>query len=110
MVETKGDLQLYADYPSSDAATQELLHSLSSAGTRVEVNPQSGKETRVIVIQFLIPILLLVCLFSFFMRQVADDIFDHDHRARRGIKLAQCVCDHGGVQMAASTGINLHDS
>lgn len=73
VVETKGDLQLYADYPGSDAATQELLRSLSSAGTRVEVNPQSGKEARVIVVQFLIPILLLVCLFSFFMRQVADD-------------------------------------
>jgi len=73
VVETKGDLQLYADYPGSDAATQELLHSLSGAGTRVEVNPQAGKEARVIVVQFLVPILLLVCLFSFFMRQVGDD-------------------------------------
>jgi cell division protease FtsH len=73
VVETRGDLLLYADYPGSDAATQELLRSLSNAGTRVEVNPQSGKEARVIVVQFLIPILLLVCLFSFFMRQVADD-------------------------------------
>jgi cell division protease FtsH len=73
VVETKGGLTLYADYPASGAATQELLQSLNGAGTTVEVDPQSGKGTRVIVVQFLIPILLLVCLFSFFMRQVADD-------------------------------------
>ena len=73
VVETDGGLQLYADYPASDAATQEILNSLSKGGTRVEVDPQSGKETRVIVVQFLIPILLLVCLFSFFMRQASGD-------------------------------------
>ena len=73
VVETDGGLQLYADYPASDAATQEILSSLSKGGTRVEVDPQSGKGTRVIVVQFLIPILLLVCLFSFFMRQASGD-------------------------------------
>lgn len=72
-VVTAGGLKLFANYPASDAATQEILNSLSEGGTRVEVDPQSGKGTRVIVIQFLIPILLLVCLFSFFMRQTSGD-------------------------------------
>jgi cell division protease FtsH len=72
VVTTDTGIQLYADYPSDGSATQELLHHLSKHGAIVEFNPQSGKSTRVIIIQFLIPILLLVCLFSFFMRQTGD--------------------------------------
>jgi cell division protease FtsH len=72
-VETAGGLQLYADYPGSDAATQQIFEDLTKGGTRVQVNPQSGKSARVIVVQFLLPILILVCLFAFFMRQAADD-------------------------------------
>ena len=68
-VETKGDLRLYADYPASDAATQQIFETLTKGGTRVQVNPQSGKSARVIVVQFLMPILILVCLFVFFIRQ-----------------------------------------
>ncbi len=49
------------------------FQALSKGDTRVQIDPQSGKSERVIVVQFLIPILLLVCLFSFFMRQVGDD-------------------------------------
>jgi cell division protease FtsH len=70
---TKGGRELYADYPSSDAATQQILQSLDKGGTQVQVNPQSGKSARVIVVQFLLPILILVCLFAFFMRQAGDD-------------------------------------
>ncbi|HVO53051.1 MAG TPA: ATP-dependent zinc metalloprotease FtsH [Solirubrobacterales bacterium] len=64
-------LEMYADYPSSDAATQSLLSQLSDA--RVTIDPQTGKSERVFVVQFLIPILLLVCLFSFFIRQATGD-------------------------------------
>jgi cell division protease FtsH len=71
VIETDAGLQYYADYPSSDAATQKLLQQLGKSGTQVSVNPQSGKSTRIIVVQFLMPILILVCLFSFFMRQAA---------------------------------------
>ena len=39
----------------------------------VTVDQQSGKALRQIVVQFLIPILLLVCLFALFMRIGADD-------------------------------------
>jgi cell division protease FtsH len=41
---------------------------LAASGARVVVDPQANKETTQIVVQFLIPILLLVCLFAFFMR------------------------------------------
>jgi cell division protease FtsH len=70
VVKTKTGERLYADYPGSDAATQELLGSLAETDTRVEVDPQANKEARVIIVQFLLPILLLVCLFAFFMRRM----------------------------------------
>ncbi len=72
-ISTDTGIQLYANYPSDGSATQELApRGCTQNGAIVEFNPQSGKSTRVIVIQFLIPILLLVCLFSFFMRQTGD--------------------------------------
>jgi cell division protease FtsH len=72
VVTTDTGIRLYADYPESDAATQNLVQTLIKGGAQVEFNPQSGKSERVIIVQFLIPILLLVCLFSFFMRQTGD--------------------------------------
>jgi cell division protease FtsH len=66
-------LEYWAAYPQSGAQTQSLLQSLSRAGVLVTVDQQSGKALRQIVVQFLIPILLLVCLFAFFMRISADD-------------------------------------
>jgi cell division protease FtsH len=72
IVQTDEGLQLYADYPSSDAATLEILNVLRKGGAQVSVDPQSSKPARQIVVQFLIPILLLVCLFAFFTRQVKD--------------------------------------
>ncbi len=73
VVETELGLQYYADYPASDAATQQTFAELSESGARVSVDPQSGKSERVFVAQFLVPILLLVCLFSFFMRHLSND-------------------------------------
>jgi len=73
VVRTDTGLQMYADYPASDSATQQLLADMSSGHTRVSVDPQAGKSERIVVVQFLLPILLLVCLFAFFMRQQAGD-------------------------------------
>ena len=67
-----GMQQLWAAYPASGAQTQELAAELSHGGASVTVDQQSGKPTKAIVAQFLIPILLLVCLFSLFMRVGAD--------------------------------------
>jgi cell division protease FtsH len=72
VVTTDTGIQLYADYPSDGSATQGLVQTLTKKGAIVSFNPQGGKSERVIVVQFLIPILLLVCLFSFFMRQTGD--------------------------------------
>jgi cell division protease FtsH len=63
-----GAQQLWAAYPASGAQTEQLAHELGESGTTVTVDQQSGKPTRAIIVQFLIPILLLVCLFSLFMR------------------------------------------
>jgi cell division protease FtsH len=59
---------LWAAYPASGAQTQQLLHELVASGAPVVVDQQAGKGTKEIIVQFLIPILLLVCLFSLFMR------------------------------------------
>ncbi len=59
---------LWASYPASGAITQQLLRELDESGANVAVDQQPGKGTKTIIVQFLIPILLLVCLFSLFMR------------------------------------------
>ncbi len=59
---------LWTAYPASGALTQQLLRELAAGGAVVSVDQQSGKPTKAIVVQFLIPILLLVCLFSLFTR------------------------------------------
>jgi cell division protease FtsH len=65
---TRSAQQLWAAYPASGAQTQQLLRELSLAGAIVSIDQQPGKSTRSIIVQFLIPILLLVCLFSLFTR------------------------------------------
>jgi cell division protease FtsH len=64
--------QLWAAYPSSGAQTQALESGLIKSGAVVTVDQQSGKPLRAIVVQFLVPILLLVCLFALFTRIGAD--------------------------------------
>ncbi len=60
--------QLWAAYPASGAQTEQIANELGASGAEVRIDQQSGKPTKAIVAQFLIPILLLVCLFSLFMR------------------------------------------
>jgi cell division protease FtsH len=64
--------QLWAAYPSSGAQTQALYSTLIKSGATVNIDQQAGKPLRAIVVQFLIPILLLVCLFALFTRLGAD--------------------------------------
>ncbi len=72
VVDTFNGQRFYANYPSSGAATQALVTSLGNDGARVTVDPQSSKPERQLLVQFLIPIVLLVCLFAFFTRISAD--------------------------------------
>jgi cell division protease FtsH len=67
-----GTQQLWAAYPASGAQTQQLARELFASGATVSVDQQAGKPTKAIVVQFLIPILLLVCLFSLFTRMGAE--------------------------------------
>ena len=69
---TPAQLEYWAAYPVSGAQTQGLLQTLSRAGVVVNVDQQSGKAPRAILVQFLLPILLLVCLFALFTRIGAD--------------------------------------
>jgi cell division protease FtsH len=64
--------QLWAAYPASGAQTEQLATELTTSGATVSIDQQSGKPTKAIIVQFLIPILLLVCLFSLFMRLGGD--------------------------------------
>jgi cell division protease FtsH len=69
---TPAQLEYWAAYPVSGAQTQALLQTLTRQGVVVNVDQQSGKAPRAILVQFLLPILLLVCLFALFMRIGAD--------------------------------------
>jgi cell division protease FtsH len=60
--------EIFADYPSSDAATQQLTQALQRNRVAWTVEPQANKPLRATVAQFLLPILILVCLFAFFTR------------------------------------------
>ncbi|HEX7058938.1 MAG TPA: ATP-dependent zinc metalloprotease FtsH [Solirubrobacterales bacterium] len=68
LIDTKDGLHLYAAYPESDAQTSSLVKQLTESGAVVLVDQQWDKPAKQIVVQFLIPILLLVCLFVLFTR------------------------------------------
>jgi cell division protease FtsH len=72
VVNTKEGLKLYAAYPKSDAETSALLKELTESGAVVQINQQADKPSKQIMVQFLIPILLLVCLFVLFTRLGQD--------------------------------------
>lgn len=56
--------RFWAAYPRSDAATADLLKTLSTGGARVLVDSQTGKATVRFVAQFLLPIVILANLFA----------------------------------------------
>jgi cell division protease FtsH len=72
LLETKTGLTLWAAYPESDAQTSSMVQGLTKSGAIVEVDQQWDKPAKQIVVQFLIPILLLVCLFVLFTRLGQD--------------------------------------
>jgi cell division protease FtsH len=72
VVHTQGGQVLYAAYPHSDAQTSSLVKQLTKGGASVQVDQQSDKPGKQIMVQFLIPILLLVCLFVLFTRLGQD--------------------------------------
>jgi cell division protease FtsH len=65
-VTTTSGQDLWAAYPSSEGQTGRLIDDLERSGATFFVDQQSGKPTMRIVVQFLLPILILVTLFSLF--------------------------------------------
>jgi cell division protease FtsH len=72
VVDTANGRTLYAAYPKSDAQTNSMVKSLTESGAVVTINQQADKPSKQILVQFLIPILLLVCLFVLFTRLGQD--------------------------------------
>jgi cell division protease FtsH len=72
VVESSDGRQLWAAYPGSDAQTTALIRELNDNGAVVTIDQQSGKPVKAVLVQFLLPILLLVCLFALFTRLGAD--------------------------------------
>jgi cell division protease FtsH len=58
--------RVYAAYPKSEGQTSRLIDAMQKAGAQFNVDQQSGKATKRVIVQFLLPILLLVTLFSLF--------------------------------------------
>jgi len=63
---------VWAAYPHADPYTGTLLAQLQRHHVPTTVNPQSHKTSLRLVVQFLLPILILVTLFAFFMTLARD--------------------------------------
>jgi cell division protease FtsH len=64
---TTGGSEFWSAYPHTGSYTANLLNTLQGANVPTIVVPQSGKPLLNSVVQFLLPILILVTLFAFFM-------------------------------------------
>ena len=69
---TSSGQSLWATYPHSDSYTGTLIALLQREHVPTTVNPQSGKAILRATVQFLLPILILVTLFAFFMTLVRE--------------------------------------
>ncbi|MDX6652189.1 MAG: cell division protease FtsH [Solirubrobacterales bacterium] len=63
---TRLNQQIWAAYPKSEGQTARLIDAMIKGKAQLDVNQQSGKPTLRIIVQFLLPILILVTLFSLF--------------------------------------------
>jgi len=64
--------RLWATYPHSDSYTGQLLGLLQKQNVNTTVDSQSQKATLRAIVQFLLPILILVTLFAFFTTLAKD--------------------------------------
>lgn len=73
LIKRKSGETLWAAMPKQGANVGTLLQALQKQGSTIEVDQQSSKSIHVLLVQFLVPILLLVTLFMFFMRLSNDE-------------------------------------
>ncbi len=69
---TKQGQQVWSAYPHSDSYTATLLTLMQDHNVSVTVDSQAGKATLHAIVQFLLPILILVVLFAFFTTLTRD--------------------------------------
>jgi cell division protease FtsH len=69
---TTTDQLVWANYPHADSYTSNLLALLQRKHVPTSVDSQSKKASLRAVVQFLLPILILVTLFAFFMMLARD--------------------------------------
>jgi cell division protease FtsH len=69
---TTNDQLVWANYPHADSYTSNLLALLQRKHVPTSVDSQSKKASLRAVVQFLLPILILVTLFAFFMMLARD--------------------------------------
>ena len=65
-VQTRQGQSVWAAYPKSEGQTARLIDAMIKGKAQLDVNQQTGKPTLRIIVQFLLPILILVTMFSLF--------------------------------------------
>jgi cell division protease FtsH len=71
-VTTRNGEEIYANYPASDVVTQQIIRRLQVSSVQPILDQQLFKPERRIIVQFLLPILILVFLFAFLTRLSQD--------------------------------------
>jgi cell division protease FtsH len=69
---TRSGQRYWATYPHADSYTNTLLTDLQHKRVPTTVDSQALKASLRVVVQFLLPILILVCLFALFMTLAKD--------------------------------------
>jgi cell division protease FtsH len=65
-VTNRAGQHFWAAYPRSEGATSRIIDAMQKSGANLNIDQQAGKPTERIIVQFLLPILILVTLFSLF--------------------------------------------
>ncbi|HEV2813187.1 MAG TPA: ATP-dependent zinc metalloprotease FtsH [Solirubrobacteraceae bacterium] len=65
-VRTRNGEQLWAAYPKSEGQTSRIIDAMVKSRATLDVDQQSMKPEQRVVVQFLLPILILVTLFTLF--------------------------------------------
>jgi cell division protease FtsH len=65
-IRTRAGESLWAAYPKSEGQTTRIIDAMVKGQATLTVDQQSDKPTRRVVVQFLLPILILVTLFTLF--------------------------------------------
>jgi cell division protease FtsH len=65
-ITTRAGQKAWAAYPKSEGQTARIIDAMTKSGASITIDQQAGKETLKLIVQFLLPILILVTLFSLF--------------------------------------------